>query len=93
MSMESSSLKKTTPDLHRFYVWVHTIEQWYAVMRECRDWFGSQWHTQPRVRRKLVHNHGVIPVWFDVPDERWATWVATKLAVIVSSDNHPRSDK
>jgi len=88
-------LKKTAPELHRFYVSVRDHQQWYAVMNECRAWFGQQWHCQGKVRRKLQHNRMVDPrtgliiptkVWFAVPDLRISSWIATKLGLEVSVD-------
>lgn len=71
-------------ELLRFYVVISTTEQWYAVMRECRTWFGTQWRTQNKVRKKLQTSRGdAITVWFEVPDAQWSTWIATKLAIEV----------
>ena len=36
----------------------------------------------PRVNIRVTH----IPVWFEVPDPRFATWVAVKMSVQVHSD-------
>jgi len=76
--------------LHRFRIYVNSTAQWYSVMNECRDWFGKNWKTQPKVRKKLEtwrrHSGEPICVWFEVPDERWATWVSTKFALEVVSE-------
>jgi hypothetical protein len=85
--------------LHRIYVNVTTQEQWYAVMRECRSWFGKQWKTQPRVKRKLTENTRYgrnapsVAVWFEVPDLRFATWVSVKYSLQVAGEDKHRTGK
>lgn len=87
MSKSLNPLEKTTPDLHRFYVSLATTEQWYAVMQECRAWFGTEWRTQPKIRRQLEREFNcTVEAWFEVPNSEWSTWIATKLAVQVRSD-------
>ena len=89
MSKTTDLLKVTTQDLHRFWFLLHSQEQWYAVMAECRQWFGTNWKSQPRVRRKLPtpsgHNVPALAVWFDVPDIKFATWIAVKHSIQVST--------
>ena len=87
-----------TPSLQRFWFRLRTQQEWYAVMHECREWFGSNWRSQPRVRRRLAdarmrHHAPVHEVWFDVPDERFATWVAVKLSLEVCSDSRRQAAK
>ena len=85
MSKSLDPLRKTTPDLHRFYVTLEDTHQWYAVMRECRAQFGINWRTQPKVRRRLARViEPPFQVWFDVPDAKWCTWIALKLGVAVT---------
>jgi hypothetical protein len=90
MSKLQDPLKTTAPVLHRFYVAPHGVDSWYAIMRECRRMFGRQWSTQPRTRRRLRGypraDRNLVWAWFDVPDPAWATWVATKFAVLVTAD-------
>ena len=94
MSKSLDPLKKTTPDLHRFYVSLSTTDQWYAVMRECRAWFANNWRTQPKIRRRLERNFdNAVEAWFDVPNPEWSTWVATKLAVQVRSEDKAQANK
>jgi hypothetical protein len=85
MSKHVDPLGKTASELHRFYARVRTVEQWYAIMHECRAWFGQDWRSMPRVRRKLhprySSNMEPLSVWFEVPDLRICTWIATKLAL------------
>lgn len=84
MSTQFDPLRTTTPGLHRFWFRIRTVDQWYTIMRECREWFGPQWKSQGKVRRKLTASHTIVVpiwVWFDVPDPRFATWIATKMAL------------
>ena len=82
------SLNVTPLVMHRIWFQLHSTKEWYAVMNEARAMFGKNWRTQSRVKRRLEHTTlwGVslqpVPVWFEVPDETFATWVAVKHAVI-----------
>ena len=82
------SLEITPLIMHRIWFQLHTTKEWYAVMKEARTMFGTNWRTQSRVKRRLEHYTlwGVslqpVPVWFEVPDRAFATWVAVKHAVI-----------
>lgn len=73
---------------YRFVVFIRNTTQWYSLMQECRTWFGKDWKTQPKVRKKLNRLTGYehVPVWFEVPDETWASWVSTKLSVEICLD-------
>ena len=94
MSKSLNPLRKTTPDLHRFYVQLSTTEQWYAVMRECRAWFGTDWRTQPKVRRRLQRVwEDPVEAWFEVPNPEWSTWIATNLALQVRSETKSQANK
>jgi len=92
MSTQSDSLRTTTQDLHRFWFDISTTDQWYAIMRECRVWFGANWRSMSKVKRKLSHlrTYGsrsrTVPVWFEVPDPRFATWVSVKMSLQIQSD-------
>ena len=91
MSTQSDPLKVTAQELHRFWFTLSSVDQWYAVMRECRVWFGRDWRSMSKVRRKLDPHRGRIrvvnvPVWFDVPDPRFATWISVKMSIQVASD-------
>jgi hypothetical protein len=87
------------PGLHRIYVSIVTEEQWYGIMRECRSWFGKNWRTQPRVRRKLSenqrhrHNKPSVEVWFEVPDLRIATWISVKYSLQVAGEDKHKTGK
>lgn len=77
----------------RFWFRISSVDQWYAIMRECRAWFGTNWRSESRVRKRLPMPGQKMPfqrsinVWFDVPDERFATWVSVKLSLQVCSDS------
>jgi hypothetical protein len=85
--------------LHRIYVTLTTQEQWYAVMRECRDWFGKNWKSQGRIKRKLSeglrYGRGapLVTVWFDVPDLRFATWISVKYSLQVAGEDKHKAGK
>ena len=72
--------------MHRIQVEVADVKTWYAVIRELNQVFGTnKWKGQQHVKRRLEgliwDNNKTIWVWFDVPDEKIATWLAIKLAV------------
>lgn len=79
--------------MHRIIIELQTTDQWYSVIREANTWFGTgNWRGQNHVRKKLERNNiywgnfgaaGIksIPVWFDVPDPQFATWVKLKYAL------------
>lgn len=88
ISESLDSLKVTPLVMHRIWFKLHSTKEWYAVMKEARIMFGKNWRTQSRVKRRLETNaiwnipSNAVPVWFEVPDHRFATWVAVKHAVI-----------
>ena len=82
------SLKLTPLVMHRIQIELRDIATWYAVIRELNQVFGANnWQGQSHVRRRLENliwdTDKNIWVWFDVPDEKIATWLAVKLAVTV----------
>lgn len=94
----STETTKQTQDLHRFWFQISSEKQWYDVIRECREWFGKNWKGQGKVRRKLGNNNvrlgqSSLPVWFDVPDTRFATWVSVKYSIQVQSDAKYKNGK
>ena len=98
MSKSLDPLKETAQDLHRFWFLLNNEKQWYAVMAECREWFGKNWKCQNKVRRKLEsYNHGhqrkSQPIWFEVPDPKFATWISVKHSIQVQSDSKLKSAK
>jgi len=89
MSKSIDPLRTTAPDLHRFWFMISTEQQWYGIMRECREWFGRDWRGMAKVRKKLkptIPRLGSLPVWFEVPDPRFATWISVKMSLQVQSD-------
>ena len=86
---ESLDYLRSTPlVMHRIQVELRTVNDWYAVIRELNQVFGTNnWKGQHHVKRRLEdliwENDKAIWVWFDVPDEKIATWLAVKLAVTV----------
>jgi len=82
------SLRSTPLVMHRIQVELHNVKDWYAVIRELNQVFGvNNWKGQSHVKRRLENliwdTDKNIWVWFDVPDEKIATWLAVKLAVTV----------
>ena len=81
------SLRKTPTvmqPLHRVWFEVPDTEKWYAIIAEARQLYGQNWNSQRHVKRKLEAWNRVlpVPVWFDVPDPAFATWVSVKCSVI-----------
>jgi hypothetical protein len=93
LSMPGSldSLRETPLVMHRITFELENTQQWYAVMREARTLYDKNWRSQSHVKRRLdrlkfAQRHEA--VWFDVPDEKFATWCAVKLAVrVVKTQN------
>ena len=81
MSMHLGSLKKTSSDLHRIWITVDDCDDWYAIMRECRSWFGTNWRSRKKVKQKLTQSYRGVDVWFDVPDPAIASWITVKLGI------------
>ena len=82
------SLKLTPLVMHRIQIELRDVKDWYAVIRELNQVFGAnKWRGQHHVKRRLENliweNDKNIWVWFDVPDQKIATWLAVKLAVTV----------
>jgi hypothetical protein len=92
MSMSIDPLRKTTQELHRFWFSVNTEKQWYNIIREARQWFGKDWKSQSKVKRKLAKQtlpfgrSASIMIWFDVPDVGFATWISVKYSIQAQSD-------
>jgi len=81
--------------LQKFWFSVANEQQWYDIIRECRTWFGKNWKGQAKVRRKLKGNahrlNRSLPVWFEIPDARFATWISVKHSIQVHSDTKYQS--
>jgi hypothetical protein len=93
LSMPGSldSLRETPLVMHRIWFELDNATQWYAVMREARTLYNKDWRSQSHVKRRLDRHKFTQrseAVWFDVPDEKFATWCAVKLAVrVVKTQN------
>jgi len=88
MSESLNSLETTPLAMHRITFMLPTAEKWYSVMKEARVLYGKNWRSQPHVKRKLEQHRWKqqeIPVWFEVPDQSFASWCAVKLAVEVKA--------
>jgi len=85
------SLEVTPLVMHRIWFELDNTTQWYAIMREARALYAKNWRGQSHVKRRLDRHRYTQKsetVWFDVPDEKFATWCAVKLAVrVVKAQN------
>jgi hypothetical protein len=91
MSKSLDPLEATTPELHRFYIALENTQQWYAVMQECRQQFSKTWRTMPKLRKKLNRRYAArskaVWTWFDVPDPKFATYIALKISAPISLED------
>lgn len=93
LSMPESldSLKPTPTAMHLYRVLFElvTVQEWYKVIHEANALYGvHNWRCQPRAKRKLERNtwqKSIIPVWFEVPDPAFATWVSVKHSLIAKN--------
>ena len=78
--------------MHRIFVEIGSIEVWYKIIAEANREFGVRgWRGQSGTKRRLDRSGRAWPeshktavrVWFEVPDEKFATWIAIKYAVTV----------
>jgi hypothetical protein len=92
MSESLNSLKTTPLPMHRIWVEIGSTEVWYKIIAEANREFGVRgWRGQSGTKRRLDRQAPMWPsslkttirVWFDVPDEKFATWIAIKYAVTV----------
>ena len=93
LSMPESidSLELTPLVMYRIWFEFDNAQQWYTVMREARTLYNKDWRSQSHVKRRLErhkYTQKAETVWFDVPEEKFATWCAVKLAVrVVKTQN------
>ena len=87
MSESLNSLRVTPLPMHRIYMKIGSTKIWYKIMHEANALYGRNWRGQSGVKRRLDrtvwdlgHQHQVV-CWFEVPDEKFGTWVALKYAV------------
>ena len=79
-----SSLESTPLVMHRIWFDIASTNVWYSIQREAKKLYGKNWKSQSRVKRKLDNiwgNQVSHPVWFDVPDQSFASWISVKYAV------------
>ena len=57
---------------------VFTQDQWYNIIRDLNQLFGKDWRGQQRVKRKFYRNTMPLRVWFEVPDEKIASFLQLK---------------
>jgi len=84
MSASLSSLESTPLVMHRIWFDISSTDVWYSIQREAKKMYGTGWKSQSRVKRKLDNiwdGRTVYPVWFDVPDQSFASWISVKYAV------------
>ena len=84
MSESISSLESTPLVIHRIWFDISSTDVWYSIQREAKKLYGQSWKSQSRVRRKLENIWGTpvsYQIWFDVPDQSFASWISVKYAV------------
>ena len=84
MSESLSSLESTPLVMHRIWFDISSTDLWYSIQREAKKLYGRNWKSQSRVKRRLTNPWGnpvSHPVWFDVPDQSFASWISVKYAV------------
>lgn len=84
ISESLDSLKITPLSMHRITFLVKNTDQWYSLMKEARALYGKNWRSQPHAKRRLERNRWMQKderIWFDVPDQSFASWCAVKLAI------------
>lgn len=84
MSESLSSLESTPLVMHRIWFDISSTTEWYSIQREAKKLYGTNWKSQARVKRKLENlwsYRASHPVWFDVPDQSFASWISVKYAV------------
>ena len=84
MSESLSSLESTPLVMHRIWFDISSTDVWYSIQREAKKLYGASWKSQSRVKRKLENvwgNPQSHSVWFDVPDQSFASWISVKYAV------------
>ena len=95
MSKHTDLLRTTTSDLHRFWATVSSTTEWYSVIRECNCWFGNNWRSQNKVKKKIARlaHHETLSIWFDVPDIKICAWLSVKYSIQVRLSQEIPNDK
>ena len=57
---------------------VFNQEQWYSIINDLNKLFGKNWRGQQRVKRKFTRGTMPLKVWFEIPDEKIASFLKLK---------------
>jgi len=58
---------------------IHNQDQWYEIIRDLNKLFGrGNWRGQKHVKRKFHRTTSPLRVWFEVPDEKTASFLQLK---------------
>ena len=57
---------------------IYSQEQWYEIIRDLNRLFGKSWRGQQRVKRKFDRSTMPLRVWFEIPDEKTASFLQLK---------------
>ena len=63
---------------------VFSQDQWYGIIRDLNKLFGKDWRGQQRVKRKFYRNTMPLRVWFEIPDEKVASFLQLKYSGLKS---------
>ena len=69
--------------MHKIYITLQTIDEWYDIIRELKRWFGNDWKGQRGIRKKFIHPGWFFEpreVWFLVPDLAFKTFIELKMS-------------
>lgn len=62
---------------------IHSQDQWYQIIREINILAGKgNWRGQKHVKRKFYRTTAPLRVWFEVPDEKIASYLQLKFSGI-----------
>ena len=68
--------------MHKIVFEIATIDDWYMIIKECKNWFGTDWSGQKGVRKKFQKTQWIMSshkVWFVVPDPAFKTFMDLKM--------------
>ena len=91
MSESLNSLRVTPLPMHRIYMKIGSTKIWYKIMHEANVLYGRNWRGQSGVKRRLdrtvwdLGHQSLVVCWFEVPDEKFGTWIALKYAVSLTA--------
>ena len=58
---------------------IHNQDQWYDIIRDLNKLFGrGAWRGQKHIKRKFYTQTSPLKVWFEVPDEKTASFLQLK---------------